>query len=55
MKVFLYGSKYWEEVPDLKKRVEKYLPDNQSIATALIHWALDVPGVACLRQYAEHV
>ncbi|MFC1551566.1 aldo/keto reductase [Candidatus Latescibacterota bacterium] len=45
MKVFLYGSKYWEEVPDLKKRVEKYLPDIQSIATALIHWALDVPGV----------
>ncbi len=45
MKVFLYGAKNWEEVPDLKKRVSKYLPDNQSIATALIHWTLNVPGV----------
>ncbi len=46
MKVFLYGAKNWEAVPDLKDRVSKYLPDNQSIATALIHWTLDVPGVA---------
>ena len=45
MKVFLYGKKNWEEVPDLKKRVSKYLPDDQSIATALIHWTLHVPGV----------
>ena len=45
MKVFLYGAKNWEEVPDLKNRVSKYLPDNQSIATALVHWALNVPGV----------
>ncbi len=45
MKVFLYGSKYWEEVPDLKERVAEHLPDNQSIATALIHWTLAVPGV----------
>jgi uncharacterized protein len=45
MKVFLYGAKNWAEVPDLKERVSKYLPDNQSIATALIHWALNVPGV----------
>jgi len=45
MKVFLYGAKNWEQVPDLKNRVKKYLPDNQSIATALIHWALNVPGV----------
>jgi len=46
MKVFLYGAKNWEAIPDLKERVSKYLPDNQSIATALIHWALNVPGVA---------
>ena len=46
MKVFLYGTKNWEKVPDLKNRVRKYLPDNQSIATALIHWTLNVPGVA---------
>lgn len=45
MKVFLYGSKNWEHVPDLKERVSKYLPDNKSIATALIHYALSVPGV----------
>ncbi|MFC1651491.1 hypothetical protein ACFL2X_07965 [Candidatus Latescibacterota bacterium] len=45
MKVFLYGQKYWNEIPDLKDRVKDYLPDNKSIATALIHWALNVPGV----------
>ena len=45
MKVFMYGPKFWDEVPDLREQVKKYLPDNQSIATALIHWALDVPGV----------
>lgn len=45
MKVFLYGAKNWEQVPDLRERVSKYLPDNKSIATALIHWALNVPGV----------
>ena len=45
MKVFLYGSKFWDEVPNLKGRVADYLPDNESIATALIHWALAVPGV----------
>ena len=45
MKVFLYGAKNWENVPDLKQRVSKYLPDNKSIAKALVHWALDVPGV----------
>ena len=45
MKVFLYGAKNWADVPDLKERVSEYLPDNRSIATALIHWALNVPGV----------
>lgn len=45
MKVFLYGAKNWEEAPDLKERVGQYLPDNRSIATALIHWSLNVPGV----------
>jgi predicted aldo/keto reductase-like oxidoreductase len=45
MKVFLYGTKNWQMVPDLKERVKKHLPDNQSIARALIHYALDVPGV----------
>lgn len=45
MKVFLYGTKNWEFVPDLKEKVSKYLPDNKSIATALIHYALSVPGV----------
>jgi len=45
MKVFLYGAKNWEQVPDLKERVSEYLPDDRSIATALIHWALNVPGV----------
>ena len=45
MKVFLYGKKYWDEIPDLRERVKDFLPDNKSIATALIHWALNVPGV----------
>jgi len=45
MKVFLWGKKYWEEVPDLKDRVKDYLPDDSHIATALIHWTLAVPGV----------
>ena len=45
MKVFLYGQKYWDEIPDLRERVKNFLPDNKSIATALIHWALNVPGV----------
>lgn len=45
MKVFLYGAKNWEQVPDLKERVKEFLPDNKSIATALIHWTLNVPGV----------
>jgi predicted aldo/keto reductase-like oxidoreductase len=45
MKVFLYGPKYWDEVPDLRERVKNYLPDDGSIATALIHWALNVPGI----------
>lgn len=45
MKVFLYGPKNWEHVPNLREKVGGYLPDNKSIATALIHWALDVPGI----------
>ena len=45
MKVFLYGAKYWDETPDLRERVSAFLPDDESIATALIHWALAVPGV----------
>jgi uncharacterized protein len=45
MKVFLYGTKNWETVPDLKEKVSKYLPDDQSIARALIHYALSIPGV----------
>lgn len=45
MKVFLGGTKTWEQVSRLKNRVKSYLPDNKSIATALIHWALNVPGV----------
>ena len=45
MKVFLYGAKNWEQFPDLKDRVAKYLPDTKSIATALAHWTLNVPGV----------
>lgn len=45
MKVFLYGTKNWETVPNLKEKVSKYLPDNKSIAAALIRWALNVPGV----------
>jgi predicted aldo/keto reductase-like oxidoreductase len=46
MKVFLYGKKYWDDIPDLRERVKEFLPDNKSIATALIHWALNVPGVS---------
>ena len=45
MKVFLWGPKYWDEVPDLRDRVKDHLPDDGSIATALIHWTLAVPGV----------
>lgn len=45
MKVFLYGTKNWETVPDLKEKVSKYLPDNKSIARALIHYSLSIPGV----------
>lgn len=45
MKVFLGSPKTWDQVPDLKQRVVRYLPDNRSIATALIHWTLSVPGV----------
>jgi predicted aldo/keto reductase-like oxidoreductase len=45
MKVFLYGKKNWESVPNLKEKVSKYLPDNQSIARALIRYTLSVPGV----------
>jgi len=46
MKVFLYGAKNWEQVPDLKEQVKQFLPDDQSIAKALVHWTLNVPGVA---------
>ena len=45
MKVFLGSPKTWKTVPDLQERVGKYLPDNKSIATALIHWTMNVPGV----------
>ena len=45
MKVFLGSPKAWDEVPNLREEVSKYLPDNKSIATALIHWSLAVPGV----------
>ena len=45
MKVFLGSPKTWDQVPDLKQRVGRYLPDNKSIATALIHWTMAVPGV----------
>ena len=45
MKTFLWGKKYWDEIPDLRERVKDYLPDDRSIATALIHWTLNVPGV----------
>jgi len=45
MKVFLYGPKNWEHVPDLREKVSTHLPDNKSIAKALIHYALSVPGV----------
>jgi predicted aldo/keto reductase-like oxidoreductase len=45
MKVFLGSPKTWDQVPDLRSRVGKYLPDNRSIATALIHWTMAVPGV----------
>ncbi|MFA6470716.1 MAG: twin-arginine translocation signal domain-containing protein [Candidatus Latescibacterota bacterium] len=45
MKVFLYGTKNWENVPDLKEKVSKYLPDDKSIARALIHYSLSIPGV----------
>jgi len=45
MKVFLYGKKNWDLVPDLKEKVSKYLPDDKSIARALIRYSLSVPGV----------
>ena len=45
MKVFMWGPKYWDEIPDLRERIQDFLPDNKSIATALIHFTLSVPGV----------
>lgn len=45
MKVMMFGPKFWNETPDLKERVKDYLPDDGSIATALIKWTLNVPGV----------
>ena len=45
MKVFLGSPRTWDQVPDLRQRVARYLPDNRSIATALIHWTMSVPGV----------
>ena len=41
----MFGPKFWNETPDLKERVKDYLPDDGSIATALIKWTLNVPGV----------
>ena len=45
MKTFLGGTKTWDHVEGLRNEVRDYLPDDGSIATALIHWVLDVPGV----------
>lgn len=45
-KVFLGGTKTWDEIQGLRDKVKDYLPDDKSIATALIHWTLAVPGVA---------
>ncbi len=45
MKVFLGGTKTWDQIEGLRDEVRAYLPDDGAIATALVHWALDVPGV----------
>ena len=45
MKTFLGGTKTWDHVEGLRSEVREYLPDDGSIATALIHWVLDIPGV----------
>jgi predicted aldo/keto reductase-like oxidoreductase len=45
MKVFLGGTKTWDQVEGLRDEVRAYLPNDGAIATALVHWALDVPGV----------
>ncbi|HOI45109.1 MAG TPA: aldo/keto reductase [Candidatus Aminicenantes bacterium] len=45
MKVFLGGTRTWDEIQGLRDKVKDYLPDDESIATALIHWTLGVPGV----------
>jgi predicted aldo/keto reductase-like oxidoreductase len=45
MKVFLGGTRTWDYIEGLRNEVRNYLPDDGSIATALIHWALDIPGV----------
>lgn len=45
MKTFLGGTRTWDHVEGLRDQVREYLPDDGSIATALIHWVLDVPGV----------
>jgi predicted aldo/keto reductase-like oxidoreductase len=45
MKTFLGGTKTWDQVEGLRNEVRDYLPDDGSIATALIHWVLDIPGV----------
>ncbi len=45
MKVFLGGTRTWDHIEGLREQVRDHLPNDGSIATALIHWALDVPGV----------
>jgi uncharacterized protein len=45
MKTFLGGTKTWDHVEGLRDEVRDYLPSDGSIATALIHWVLAVPGV----------
>ncbi len=46
MKTLVGGPQNWEKITSFHERVGKYLPDNESVIKALIHWVLDIPGVS---------
>ncbi len=48
MKPMAGGGKKWEGNEKLHAAVKEYLPDNRSIAQAIIKWSLLVPGVTAV-------